>query len=187
MENIIRLGNIDIKFRLRVTSRARRIRLTIEPTGELVVTQPRKISFTLVAAFMKEKAAWIIAKQKKIAEHPPLLGQALSPGDYYRKRAAARQLIQERLDYFNQFYNFSYRAFSVRNQKTRWGSCSKAANLNFNYRLLDLPAPWRDYIIVHELCHLKEFNHSPRFWALVARTVPNHQRLRKALKSGELV
>jgi predicted metal-dependent hydrolase len=68
-------------------------------------------------------------------------------------------------------------------QRSRWGSCSRKGNLNFNYKLIQLPQELADYIVVHELCHLKQFNHSHAFWNLIAETIPNHIELRKILKN----
>ncbi len=99
-----------------------------------------------------------------------------------KERAAARALVHERLLYFNQFYNFSYQRVFIKNQKTRWGSCSKNGNLNFNYKIVHLPLHLADYIIVHELCHLGEFNHSKNFWALVGRTLSDYARRKKELQ-----
>jgi hypothetical protein len=102
--------------------------------------------------------------------------------DYQKNKEMARHLIVSRLEYFNSFYNFSYGRVSIRDQKTRWGSCSRRGNLNFNYRLLNLSAELRDYVIVHELCHLQELNHGHGFWSLVQRIVPDHKKLRRELK-----
>ena len=71
----------------------------------------------------------------------------------------------------------------MRNQRSRWGSCSRSGNLNFNYRIASLRPELQDYIVVHELCHLKEFNHKEGFWALVALTVPDWQTLRAELRA----
>lgn len=93
-----------------------------------------------------------------------------------------KNLVVERLNYFNQFYNLSYSKISVRNQKSRWGSCSSKSSLSFNYRLCLLPGELADYIIVHELCHLQEMNHSQDFWRLVAQSIPNYKQLKRQLK-----
>lgn len=93
---------------------------------------------------------------------------------YALHKEYARALILERLAYWNQFYGVTYNRVSIRDQRSRWGSCSTKGNLNFNYRIAFLPLELRDYIIVHELCHRIEFNHSPAFWAQVARAIPDY-------------
>ncbi len=101
---------------------------------------------------------------------------------------AALALVISRLLHFQSLYRekfgytFLYSRISIRNQSSRWGSCSRKGNLSFNYRLALLPPRLADYIIVHELCHLGEFNHSKKFWDLVALTIPDWQKLRVELK-----
>jgi len=102
--------------------------------------------------------------------------------EFIENKEKARELINERLKFFNKFYDFNFKKISVKKQNSRWGSCSRKGNLNFNYKILFLPKNIADYIIVHELCHLKEFNHSPRFWALVAKTIPDYKKIRLSLK-----
>lgn len=101
---------------------------------------------------------------------------------YVAHKELARQVVHERLAHWNQHYNYSWNRVAIRNQKTCWGSCSSLKNLNFSYRLLFLPEHLRDYIIVHELCHLVEMNHSRNFWALVEQTLPHHRKLRAELR-----
>ena len=95
-------------------------------------------------------------------------------------------LALKKIEAFNKIYQFKYNRVSIRNQKTRWGSCSKSGNLNFNYKIALLPEKLVDYIIVHELCHLKEFNHSEKFWALVSITIPDYTIVRTELKQSGL-
>jgi predicted metal-dependent hydrolase len=71
--------------------------------------------------------------------------------------------------YYNEHYHFRYNRVSIKMQISRWGSCSRYGNLNFNYGLINLPQELADYVVVHELCHLKEMNHGPKFWALGGR------------------
>lgn len=104
---------------------------------------------------------------------------------YLEHKEEARAQIRRRLEYWNQFYGFSYNRVSIRNTKTCWGSCTSLGNLNFSYKLLFLPAHLQDYIIVHELCHLAELNHGPRFWELVSRQVPDHSAHRHELRQIE--
>lgn len=102
--------------------------------------------------------------------------------NYLNHKEQARVLVHARLTHFNRFYDLPLRKVFIKQHKSRWGSCSERGNLNFNYQILFLP-PWLiDYIIVHELCHLKEFHHGEAFWALVAQTLPNHKALRGELR-----
>lgn len=102
---------------------------------------------------------------------------------FYRQKA--EEVIHDRLQYFNEFYSFRYNRVTLRDQKTRWGSCSSKGNLNFNWRLIMAPIEVIDYVVVHELCHLKEMNHSRRYWALVEKTTPDHKRWRKWLRDNQ--
>lgn len=101
---------------------------------------------------------------------------------FYRKKS--EEVIHDRLQFFNEHYQFSYSRVTLRNQKTRWGSCSSRRNLNFNWRLIMAPIEVIDYVVVHELCHLKEMNHSPRYWALVEEAIPDYKKHRKWLKDN---
>ncbi len=102
--------------------------------------------------------------------------------DYKKYKEDARSLVHKKIAELNAHYGYKVGRVSIRNTKSRWGSCSKQGNLNFNYKVLFLPPHISEYIIVHELCHIKEFNHSPNFWNLVAELVPNHKAIRKELK-----
>lgn len=106
--------------------------------------------------------------------------------NYLKYKKEAVILVKERLEYFNQFYNLKWNRIAIRNQKTRWGSCSKKGNLNFNYKIALLPVNQADYIIVHELCHLEEFNHGKEFWNLVSITTPNYKEIRHSLRNNKL-
>lgn len=106
------------------------------------------------------------------------------PREYRRLKEHARAFVHERLLALNQHYGFTYKRVAIRNSSSRWGSCSQKGNLNFHYRLLELPPELADYIIVHELCHLAELNHSERFWSRVGEVVPDWKRCRKALRKA---
>ena len=94
----------------------------------------------------------------------------------------ARAFIKARARHFAGLYGLRYNKISIRNQKTRWGSCSKKGNLNFHYKLALVPLDLADYVIAHEICHLAEFNHSKKFWNLVSQAIPDYRALRKALQ-----
>lgn len=106
--------------------------------------------------------------------------------DYLKYREVARGIVHERVKHWSTIYNLTIRKITIRNQRTRWGSCSKNGNLNFNYRIAHLPTHLVDYLIVHELCHLKEFNHSKAFWDLVGENIPDFRKLRSELRAVKL-
>ena len=102
---------------------------------------------------------------------------------YLENKESTRTMVNDRLKHFNTHYNLPVGRIAIRNQKSRWGSCSKKGNLNFNYKLAFLSPELRDYVIVHELCHVREFNHSKGFWELVGETMPHWKKLRRELKN----
>ncbi len=102
---------------------------------------------------------------------------------YLTHKEAARALVHARLAFFNAHYQHPLRKVFIKNLKSRWGSCSSRGNLNFNYKIVFLPPAVADYIVVHELCHIKHFNHSAEFWALVEQTTPRYKDLRRALRT----
>ena len=105
---------------------------------------------------------------------------------FLKNKESARDFILSRLSYHNNFYNFKFNSVRIKNTKSRWGSCSTKKNLNFNYKLIFLPKELADYVIVHELCHLKQFNHSRAFWELVSKAIPDYKELRIKLLNDYL-
>jgi len=105
---------------------------------------------------------------------------------YLTNKKLAKKLILEKIALFNNIYRFKFSGISIRDQKTRWGSCSSRGNLNFNYKIIFLPEKISDYIIFHELCHLKEFNHSKKFWDLVAREITDYKIIRRELRQKKI-
>ena len=102
--------------------------------------------------------------------------------------ARALERIRERIAALHPAIGGEFGRVAVRDQRTRWGSCSSKHNLNFNWKLIMAPPEALDYVVVHELCHLHEFNHSPRFWARVGSVMPDYEIWKKWLKAhgGEL-
>lgn len=98
-----------------------------------------------------------------------------------KSRAVA--LATARCSHYAALYGLRYAKIAIRAQKKRWGSCSSRGTLSFNYKIAALPAHLADYIVAHEICHLREMNHSPRFWALVAESHPNYRQLRLELRA----
>lgn len=99
-----------------------------------------------------------------------------------RYRNAARQQFESRVAYFHRITGGNYTSITVRDQKTRWGSCSSRGTLSFNYRLIFAPPVILDYVVVHELCHLTHMDHSKNFWNMVAAVMPEYKEYRKWLR-----
>ncbi len=102
--------------------------------------------------------------------------------EYLKHKESAREIVISKLAQFNMHYGYTYGRITIRNQKSRWGSCSKCGNLNFNFKIALLPERLVDYIVVHELCHLGQFNHSQDFWNLVGEMIPDYKKRVEELK-----
>lgn len=168
------------------SSKARHVRISIHRGGTLRVTSPRHVSEARVDSFLQEKSTWILSKLAYFNSLPLLPTSTDTKKEYQESREKAYAFVQQRILKLNAFYNFSYNEIHIKNHRTLWGSCSRKKNLNFNYKIAQLKEELADYIIVHELCHLKEFNHGKQFWNLVAQTIPHHKELRKELNNNEL-
>lgn len=110
----------------------------------------------------------------------------ISRKHYTQHKEKARKMITEEVYVVADFYSIPIKKLAIRNQRTRWGSCSHKGNLNFNYKIAFLPADLRTTVIVHEICHLIEFNHSKHFWDQVARYLPNYKELTKQLRKLDM-
>lgn len=182
MERKIILNKQEVNYCFKVSLRARSLRLVIYPDGRVVVTGPAFFNQDQLQNFLTKKADWILKHLTRFQNSPPNLLPPALGSQYQKLRCAAQQLVSERLKHYNEHYRYHISCVAIRNQKSRWGSCSKSGRLNFNYRLLHLPIALADYVVVHELCHLGEFNHSPKYWALVQKTTPDYLRLRAELR-----
>jgi len=176
--------NGRIPYTLKKSTRAKRARIQILLGGEVVVTMPVRASVQLIERFLLDRAAWITEKRAQMIDRQKNAPAPLEKTELRRLKVVARELVHRRLEFFNEHYHHTYHKVTIRNQKTRWGSCSSKGNLNFHVRLALLPPELADYVVVHELCHLKEMNHSSRFWNLVAQTIPPYKKLRKTLKQS---
>jgi len=223
------LGSTTISYTLKVSPRARRLRLAVRPDTGLEVTTPRGVPMARIEAVLHEKARWIESTLQRFAAqasaspltvqdgaslpfaghtlhlhlrhmpatsriHVSLVGTTLTlmtpSGDQATVRAAleawyrrqAHTIFATHVAQWNARFGFDYGRIAIKDQKSRWGSCSQSGNLNFNWRLLLAPIEILDYIVIHELAHLKEGNHSPRFWALVATQCPDYKQPRRWLR-----
>jgi predicted metal-dependent hydrolase len=181
--------------------RLRYVRITVARDGSVVVIAPAHAPDAMIHTFVQSKGAWIREKQehfkrrehireKRAAERlrqhgiPVFTVPPASAQEFRAHKEAARVRIQERVDFFVPRYGVRYQRLTIKNQGTRWGSCSARGALSFNYRLLFVPPAVLDYVVVHEVCHLRELNHSDRFWNLVAQEIPAYHAYRQALSDS---
>ena len=169
-------------YKVKNSTRAKRLTITVRSDGSCVVTKPVRMSLASANNYVQGKLHWIVEKIKILVQRKKHRKTKTLSGEYRSFKKTAYELASSRLDFFNQYYGFTWHNIVIRNQKTRWGSCSSQGNLNFNYKIALLPSHLADYIVVHELCHLSQFNHSKQFWNLVAETVPDYKQCKKELK-----
>lgn len=184
MKKQIELHEKKVEYTLKVSKRARRMRLAIYCDTEFVVTAPMNTSHNMVEQFLIKKSQWILDKLNYFRSFSKSLIIKNTEADYLKYKQQAQLLAEQKVSKFNKIYCCNFNKINIKNQKTRWGSCSKKGNLNFNYKIALLPEKVSDYIIVHELCHLKEFNHSQKFWNLVGKTIPNYLEIKNELKKS---
>src|SRR3989338_9320393 len=164
----------------------RHIRLSIGPDGKVFVSCPCGVDEQKIKSFVIKSAKWIFEKIEFLKQRNASRMIKISRKDFLKEKSNAFKLAKSRADYFSVEHNFSYKEISIRNQKTRWGSCSSKGNLNFNYGIVFLPAKLLNYVILHEMCHLKEMNHSKKFWRLMEEIMPDYLERRKELTRTSL-
>lgn len=174
----IKINNQLVSCRLVKHSKAGRLKLAIVSTNQIRVSIPRFTTFGFAERFLDKNIPWIESQFKKMEK----AGTRLDAPSYHSHKARAKFFAMNRVEYYNQFYKYEYSSIRVKNNLRNWGSCSGKKNLNFNYRIMFLPLELADYVIVHELCHLREMNHSKDFWDLVNLAFPDYKTRRRELK-----
>ena len=172
-----------------IRSKRKTLAIEIRPDMRVVVRAPEKIPQNEIMKFVEEKQNWIkkhlvqmyfkaeeIKKQKK--------EPALTNADIEKLCQKALSVIPDKVKYYAEIMGVTYGRITIRNQKTRWGSCSSKGNLNFNCLLMLMPDKVLDYVVVHELCHLKQMNHSKKFWKEVERYMPDYKNYKKWLNEN---
>ena len=162
------------------------MRLAVYLDGSVVITSPLGVGQSIIEKFIADKKQWVLDKIRFFKSVDSKAIRTFSHKDYLENKDKALDLVRERVGFYNKMYGFPFNKIFIKNQKTRWGSCSNRQNLNLNYKIVFLPQKHQDYIIVHEMCHLKEFNHSRRFWALIERALPHYLEIKKELRNHEL-
>ncbi len=183
MEQSLLLRNEHITYTLNRSHRARRLRLTLQAEGKLLVTIPTRVSLEQVERLLHEHADWILRQRARHVARPRQILPAMSDAAVYRLyKEAAAELVTHHLMVLRSKLSLPSHTVTIKNHRTRWGSCSKEGRLNFNYRIALLPFELAEYIIVHEVCHLFELNHSSKFWNRVAELRPDYQVRRRRLR-----
>ena len=176
--------NIPIQM---IRSNRRTIAIEITRDCQVLLRVPNRMKQKDVQAFVSEKWAWIEKNyremQQKRQKREDLFQTYQLTDDRIRELAKkACKIIPQRVAYYAEKMGVTYGRITIRNQKTRWGSCSSKGNLNFNCLLMLAPPEVLDYVVVHELCHRKQMNHSKAFWLEVEKVLPNYKEVRKWLK-----
>ncbi len=179
-EHII-IDSKKIYFTIKKRSHQKHVRFITHHDGSFVVSVPRLCTMTMVRELVQHNVDWI--KKNVMVKHKYV---TIDPSVVRYMKKALRPIIEDRLIYFNAHYKYVYQRVQIRNQKTRWGSCSSDGVLSFNCKLMCLPSEFRDYVVVHELCHLWHMDHSKEFWALVAQTIPRYKEVRRELKKKHI-
>ena len=172
-----------IPYTHRTHRRTKSITLRVRE-GRVVVVTPPRVRKSFLDRVIQGNTGWIIDKLRAF-EMQPVVTKPGRP-ERARLRTQALQVVREHIAELNAHYGFSYNRIAIRDQRTRWGSCSSRRNLNFNYRIVHLPHELARYLVAHELCHLAHMNHGPQFWKLVEETVPDYRRLRLELRKTKM-
>ncbi|KNY30416.1 M48 family metallopeptidase [Pseudobacteroides cellulosolvens] len=235
IEYSLKIGENEIPYKIKESSKAKYIRLVIDNNG-LSVVKPKRVGLGQIEKVLWEKSDWIskyylklIEKKQNMVERKWVTGETLLylgqsyklnitdikksiasvsfDGDafyvlmdekaadeerqivvesvikkWYRK--AAGSVINGRLEHYCSITGLKYKVMRLKEQKTRWGSCSRDGNLNFNWKLVMAPLWVVDYVVLHEVCHLKHLNHSKDFWWLVEYHMPQYKKAQEWLKNN---
>ena len=169
-----------------IRSNRKTVAIQVNSNLSVTVRAPRSASEKDIEEILKKKEAWISKHIEKIKETKERF--EAEPTEKLRREKVialaeeALKVIPARVEYFAKVIGVTYGKITIRNQKTRWGSCSSKGNLNFNCLLMLAPPEVLDYVVVHELCHRKQMNHSKAFWSEVEKVLPDYKEARKWLK-----
>ncbi len=165
-----------------IRSSRKTIAIQITPDGHVFVRCPNRMPAEDIHKFVQSKSHWIQKHLCAQSAWPQL--PAFTAEELHTLASRALEIIHQRVAHFAPKVGVTYGRITIRNQRSRWGSCSTQGNLNFNCLLMLTPPEVLDYVVVHELCHRKEMNHSKRFWDEVQKILPNYDAQRKWLKEN---
>ena len=163
-----------------IRSSRKTISIQLSPTGEVVVRAPNRMPKRDIERFVDSKRGWIEGHLRKLPEAQP----KLTDTELRELARHAKEVLPEIAAYYAPLVGVDYGRITIRAQRTRWGSCSAKGNLNFNRLLVLCPLEVLDYVVVHELCHRREMNHSAAVWAEVEKYCPDYRIHREWLKEN---
>lgn len=175
----LQLGDQLITYYIVRKRALRTLRVQIDDLGQCKVLCNFSVSPERIIEILIENGRSILNSLQKFETKKKII----LPAQFVVLKPQAQIKIRERVEHFNLFYQQKFSGIVIRRAKSRWGSCSKTSLLTFNYSLVALPDELLDYVVVHELCHLIEFNHSPKFWEQVSRQIPDWKERRRALRN----
>ncbi len=174
-----------------IRSNRKTVSIQIRQDLSVTVRAPRYISQKEIDRILEEKEPWILKTIEKIkknqATRPDDQPKSLTPAQRDELADRALAYIPDRVLHFAVPMKLKFGRITIRNQKTRWGSCSSKGNLNFNCQLMRMPPEVIDYVVVHELCHLKQMNHSKAFWSEVEKVMPDYKMQQAYLKKQRIL
>ena len=166
-----------------IRAKRRSMSLKVEENGGLTVRAPYGVKTEVIDEFVEAHGDWIRTRRQEY-ERIRRLRPSYTEKERQEGKQRAVQLLREKCQYFAAHMGVTYGTVTVREQRTRWGSCSARGNLSFNWKLATMPEEIVDYLVVHELAHRIEMNHSPAFWAIVEKQIPDYKERRAWLKQN---
>lgn len=170
-----------------IRSNRRTLAIQVTADGRVVARAPLQMSNSEIRRFMESKAEWIESHVRYRLSQASQSAKPFTDEELERITQKASRIIPERVAYYAPLVGVTYARVTIRLQRTRWGSCSSRGNLNFNAVLVLADSDLMDYVIVHELCHRKQMNHSALFWTEVERVCPNWRECRRRLVASGLL
>ena len=171
-----------------IKSNRKTIAIEVRQDLRVIVRAPKRASNREIMKFVEQKQDWIAKHlaymQIRYEETRRVKEKQFTDDDIRKMKDEAKKVIPDRVKYYADIMGVTFGKITIKNQKTRWGSCSSKGNLNFNCLLMLTPDKVRDYVVIHELCHLKQMNHSKMFWAEIEKVMPDYKVYRQWLSQN---
>lgn len=169
-----------------IRSKRRTLALQVTGEGKVIVRSPLRYPASKIQTFVRQHESWIEKKLLEVKAHKSAI-PAPTSGEEQAYQEQAHRVLTEKTAYYAKRMGVTYGRISIRSQKTRWGSCSSKGNLNYNWKLILCPEGVQDYVVVHELAHRKEMNHSKAFYQIVEQILPDYRECVQWLKEHPII